>query len=157
MVTAVVYIVGLFSIIPAILLMRWYLKRNHVWIDIELREGRSVRKLLKPKDGQLETPWGSYLLDPYRFTMYRGRPLYRFREGDPRPHVYAVRKVVSANPGEVKEIVSLEPVTIPSKMIATAMRQRVFAQIYERGAGQILIVALLVIILLVLVGVGLRG
>jgi len=124
----------------ATLLLFWWLTtwrwRRHVWADIELQEGKAVRRRFRPdKDGILETRWGNYFTHPHALS----------------------KKVVSENPGTVIEVANPERVVIPAPALAVFMKQKLFADAYANRFGMMLLLLLgLAIVAMLVIGLYIR-
>lgn len=131
---------------------RWRL-RNHVWVDMELKQGKVRRKLVIPNaNGTISTEWGVYLTKPDAFTLFKERPLFRYRQGSPLPIKYTTKRVMSENPGRLIEITNPEPQVIPAETLEVFMKQKLFADAYSKSLGIIIVLILgfLVIALLII-------
>lgn len=154
-------IAGLIIGVTITILLWRYARRNHVWIELDLDSGPSIRKLIKPgPNGAVELEeHGTYFVEPYHFATFKRRPLFRFKEGDPRPwrfqYSQTVTKVETDNPGEkvvgVKETYQPFPAPIDAKLYGTFFRQRVYQQIYSGRLGGILVLAGIAVVALLVV------
>ena len=119
---------------------RW---RRHVWADIELQEGKVVKRRVRPNaEGVLETRWGNYMTHPHAISIFRNKPMFRYKQGDPFPIRYDTKKIVSENPGTVIEVANAERVVIPAAALAVFMKQKLFADAYANRFGLFLLVFL---------------
>jgi hypothetical protein len=144
---------AILAVLPLLLFFMWYWLavrrwKHHVWVSMDLDEGKSVVKRFRPgKDGILDTQWGLYYTHPHAFTLFRGKPLFRFAQGDMNPIRYDKSKVVtvSKNPGNVEKItyvVNAKHVTIPAGSASVFFKQHLFRDAYARSVGLILLLIL---------------
>ena len=144
------------------LLLFWWLTtwrwRRHVWADIELQEGKAMRRRFRPdKDGIIETRWGNYFTHPHALSIFRGKPMFRYKQGDPFPIRYDTKKVVSENPGTVIEVANAERVVIPAPALAVFMKQKLFADAYANRFGMMLLLLLgLAVVAMLVIGLYIR-
>ena len=133
------------GLIPAIVLGLYlfvhFTRRNKVWLDISMKQGKGLLKLREPdKDGALHTPWGLYYTAEDAFDLYKGRPRFRYRYNEPFPYKYGYEKVTvkgSPEPGhaitEYRRM--LLPSVPPAQSLQVFMKQKLFADAYTRGLG----------------------
>lgn len=148
--------------VGVVLWFMWFMNwrwRKHVWADIELNEGKSPVKRFKPDaDGVLHTRWGDYFTHASAFTLRRGRPLFRYRQGDPFPIRYDKKKVMSDNPKhKVIEIANAERVVIPATTLAVFLKQKTYEQIYSSKFGMLFLLFIAVVVIgMMVIGLYLR-
>lgn len=161
MVSAQDLVILAFTPMFAVLFFQWVLVwrwRRHVWVDIELQEGKVVKRRFRPdNDGVLTTKWGNFLTHPHAVSIFKGKPMFRYRQGDPLPIRYDVKKLIKENPGEIIEVANAERVVIPAQTLAVFMKQRLFADAYANRFGVFLLLILgLAFVGLLVIGLYLR-
>lgn len=134
---------------------RW---RNHVWADIELQEGKVVRKRFRPdKHGLLQTVWGTYATEPHAFSLVRDRPMFRYKQGSPFPIRYDILRQLDKK-GVLIELMNPFPVVIPAETLSTFLKQHLFQDAYASRFGMILVLLIAIGFVGILVaGLYLRG
>ena len=149
------------GLIPAIVLGLYlfvrFSRRNKVWLDISMKQGKGLLKLREPdKEGALHTPWGLYYTAEDAFDLYKGRPRFRYRYNEPFPYKYGYEKVtVKGNPEpghaftEYRKM--LLPAVPPAQSLEVFMKQKLFADAYTRGLGFLLFMLIGFIALAVLI------
>lgn len=155
-----VALVPIVFIILGWLVMRHH-RRNWVWVDLELKGGRVVRKLVKPpKDGFLTTKkWGTFTVEDRAMRIYKGRPLYRYAEDVLFPIAYDRSRQVMTFQEDTKdhkkgdqiiaEIANPIAVTPSSPRISAYLRDQTHAQVYGKNATMellLIVIAVLVVI-----------
>lgn len=155
---------GIFASIFGYLLLlmgRWLRHRNHVWFELDLRRGKTILKqLATEKDGSLSTEWGRYIGRSDAFTLYKGQPLFRFRQGDMRPIRFTPAKAPTpaalANGGSADlrawfkapiELAGAEHVQVPSESVEVFLKQHLFADAYSSRLGLLLLLGIGIIVI----------
>jgi len=143
---------ALLAVLPLVLIFMWWWStvrrwKHHVWVSMDLEEGKSVVKRYRPnKDGLLDTPWGTYYTHPHAFTLLKGRPLFRFAQGDMNPIRFDKSKVVSVskNPGKetITYVTNAKHVTIPAGTATVFFKQHLFRDAFSRSAGLLILLLL---------------
>ncbi len=163
----------LIALVPIVLIVLAWLgmrhhRRNWVWVDLELRGGRVVRKLVKPpKDGFLTTKkWGTFTVEDGAMRIYKGRPLYRYAEDCLFPIAYdrsmQVAKVEKEEMVDGKMVKNMKdvvqviynplPVTPSSPRISAYLRDQTHAQVYGKsGTMELLLIVIAVLVVIVLI------
>lgn len=156
--------IGLLSLFVYTVISR-HRKRQWVYADIQLRSGPSFRKQYPPKKGMILTKkYGGYVAAQQgQGGTFRGKPLFRYLEGNPYPIVYTMDRIpaeietVTEDPKThekkkekktvYQEIVKSENLSPSAYRISAYERDRTHAQVYG-GAAR------LEILLIVLVAIG---
>lgn len=133
-------------------------KRRWVWADIQLRSGPSFRKQYHPQKGMLLTKkYGGYVAAQQgQAGTFKGKPLFRYLEGNPYPILYTVDRIpveITDKATNVKktiyqEIVKSETLAPSSYRISAYERDRTHAQVYG-GAARLEIMLLLIAVLVI--------
>ncbi len=142
-------------------------RRNWVWVDIEMKSGRVVRKLVKPpEEGFLQTKkWGTYIAEGDAMRIYKGRPLFRYAEDVLFPIAYQRSTQVMTLEQDMKvgdkehkkgdqiiaKIANPLMVTPSSPRISAHLRDQTFFQVYGKSGTMELL--LILIAVLVVVGI----
>ena len=155
---------ALIAVLPVFLIFFWlwmfkWRWRHHVWADIELREGETkIRRYRPTKDGILDTEWGMFATDPNAFSLLKGRPKFRYKQGGgPFAIRYDLHRSVDKR-GTIIEMTNAFPVVIPERTFASFMKQHLFQDAYGNRFGMILILLLAIgFVGLLVVGLYMRG
>lgn len=156
--------IGILALLPIIAgFLAWLGFRRHrkdwVYADIQLRSGPAKRPCCKPQNGWIRTKkWGSYPVPPDGMSgIWKGKPLFRFAEGVPRPIRYdrdILRATITGPDGKPKEvfqeIVRADSIAPSSYRISNYIRDHTHAQVYGAG-GKLELIAMITLILLVIV------
>jgi hypothetical protein len=144
-----------FILVPLVFVLYRWSHRNHVYVDIDLASSRTVRKLRKPDGVFVNTKWGTYRLVPDVALTFKGRPLFRYQQGDMRPYSPRIAKLTDEK-GTTYEVRKFEPEYVPAESFQTAMKSNIWAQIYRPTVTTLLLV-LVVILILAVMGLYLKG
>jgi len=144
--------------------LKWFRHRNDVYVDLDLRQGKTIRYEMKPvKDGTLRIKdTGRYLAWGGAFTLFKGKPLFRFREGDPRPIRFfkdpaaqAPKALANGGTPEVREwfqmpieLAGAEHAIVPAESLEVFLKQHLFADAYASRLGLLVLLGLGILVIL---------
>lgn len=142
--------------------VKWYRHRNDAIIDFDLRTGKTLRFEMQPREDGTVTlgKYGRYYTRAEALTLYKGRPLYRFRQGDMRPIVLRAAKTQPAGAaanggtpelhpklGMVVELANAEHATVPPESAEVFFKQHLFADAFASRLGLLLLIGIGILLL----------
>jgi hypothetical protein len=139
-------------------LIRRYLDRNKVWVEIDTKEGKTLWRLIEPdRKGHIHILGGDYY-PPSRFTMHSDaqfipdwKPLWRYTQGDSRPLMVSTKYGVSANPGKPEAFNYLGHQMIPAETTEVYMKNKLVEDTYAARAGLMIVVVIIAVLILLAV------
>lgn len=152
--------------------LKWYRHRNDVFLDLDLRRGKTLRFEMKPREDGTVTlgKYGRYYTRSEAMTLYKGRPLYRFRQGDMRPIRFTPAKVqpagaanggspeLQAKLGMYVELANAEHATVPPESAEVFFKQHLFADAFASRLGLLVLLGIgILVILFAVIGLYARG